>query len=460
MAKKRVIIVGSGPAGMFAALELSFNPEIEVLLFEKGPLREERTKNNVTSGWGGAGAFSDGKLVLSTEIGGQMAEIIGEHRFRKLMGQVDKAFTHFGGDQKIYEKNYKKIKKLVETAASFDLRLIPTKTRHFGSDNTPEIVKNIKQELERRGVKIYLETPVESIEKENNLFLVRTGGEYPEVFESQYVIVATGRDGAEWFTGFANSSGMTILKSNTVDIGVRVEVPEYVFKPITDYIYDPKFVIRKTKCAGDKVRTFCVCARGEVITETYHGILTTVNGHSFEKDLTKRTRNTNFAVLVSVNFTEPFKEPFEFAKNISENANKLAGEGKVLIQRLGDLTAPEERRSKPERMEEIKDLIVPTLKEAVPGDIGFFIPYRHMKDILEMLRRLNEVAPGVWSEHTLLYGPEVKFYSNRVETSPELETQIEGLFTVGDGAGITRGILQASISGIVAAQAIIKRCRD
>lgn len=460
MSEKRVVIVGSGPAGMFAALELSLNPGIEILMFEKGPLREGRVKDNVTSGWGGAGAFSDGKLVLSTEVGGHMAEILGENRFHRLMVEVDKVFARFGGDQKIYEKNYRKIKKLVESAASYDLRLIPTKTRHFGSDKAPEIVKNIKEELEGRGVKIYLETPVESIEKEKETFLVKTGGKNPGLFKSQYVIVATGRDGASWFVELANKLQLPIIKSTVVDIGLRVEVPEYVLKPITDYIYDPKFVIKKTKCAGDKVRTFCVCPRGEVITETYHGILTTVNGHSFEKDPSKKTKNTNFAILVSVNFTEPFKEPLEFARSISENGNRLAGERKVLVQRLGDLTAPEERRSKPERIEEIKDLIVPTLKEAVPGDIGFFIPYRHMKNILEMLERLNKIAPGVWSEHTLLYAPEVKFYSNKVETSNELETGINGLFAVGDGAGISRGILHASVSGKVAAQAILKRTKD
>ncbi|MBI2450699.1 MAG: FAD-dependent oxidoreductase [Candidatus Nealsonbacteria bacterium] len=447
MMKKRVIIVGSGPAGLFGALELSRDSGIEVCIFEK------------KSRCGGAGTNSDGKLVLSGEVGGEMPGIIGQDRFHQLMGVVDRTFTRFGGEQKIYEKNYRKIKKLVETAASFDMHLIPTKTRHFGSDNAPEIVKNIKEELEKRGVKIYLNTPVESVEKKDKVFLVKTGGKDPKEFESDYVIVATGRDRTGWWVELAKNLGLNTIKADTYDFGVRVEVPEYVFKPVTDYLYDPKFVIYKTKCTGDKVRTFCVCPKGQVITETESG-LTLVNGHSFEKDSSRKTNNTNFAILVSTVLKQGFDKPFEFARNLSMLGNYLAVEGKVLVQRLGDLTAPQERRSYPERIEEIKDFIVPTLKTAFPGDIGHFIPYRPMRSILEMLERLNNMVPGISSDHTLLYAPEAKFYSNRVESSQDLETKIEGLFAVGDGAGITRGIMHASISGIVAAQAILKRCRN
>lgn len=455
MSKKRVIIIGTGPAGLLAALELSENPNVEILMFEKGPLREERTEDNVISGWGGAGAFSDGKLVLSSEIGGNLASVISRERFKELMEKVDRTFLKFGGHQETYEKDPAKIRELVEKASAFDLRLIPTKTRHFGSDRAPEIAKNIKKGLENRGVQIYLETPVRSIRKKGNKFLVRAGGKHGGEYKADYVIAAPGRDGADWLAVQAQRFGLVLPGQTVVDLGLRVEVPAHIFKPITDYIYDPKFILKKTKCTGDKVRTFCVCPQGQVIIERYRGILTTVNGHSYEQDLSKKSNNTNFAILVSITFDEPFRDPLRFGKYIAELANMLSG--KVMVQRLGDLTAAQERRSTLKRLEETGDFITPTLKEAVPGDLGFAIPYRFMRGILEMLERLNNVAPGVCSEHTLLYAPEVKFYSSRIETSEDLETEIPGFFVAGDGAGISRGILHASISGIVTARSILRR---
>lgn len=455
MAKKRVAIIGSGPAGLFAALELSVNPDIEIAIFEKGPLREARTEDNVTAGWGGAGAFSDGKLVLSTKVGGQhLPLVLGSAKFMDLMKKVDRTFLQFGGRQEIYEQNKNKIRELVEKASAFDLRLTPTKTRHFGSDCAPLIVNNIKEELERRGVQIYLETPIESIEKRDDKFFVKAIGKNVCEYEVNYVIAAPGRDGADWLADQAQRFGLVLPQQTVVDIGVRVEVRDFILKPITDYLYDPKFIIKKTRTTGDRVRTFCVCPNGEVIVERYRGVLTTVNGHSFERNPSGKSRNTNFAILVSVTFDEPFKDPLRFGRHISELANMLSG--KVMVQRLGDLVAAQERRSTLIRLEEVRDLIVPTLKKAVPGDLGFAMPYRFMRGILEMLERLNNMAPGVWSEHTLLYFPEVKFYSSRIETSDDLETAVKGFFVAGDGAGISRGIMHASISGIVAAQSILK----
>lgn len=461
-----VVVIGSGPAGLFFALEYSkFYPDSKIAIFEKGPDRSERTKDNVTSGWGGAGAFSDGKLTMpnvkyprSLEIGGNLASIIGEKKFLELVGYVNDFYTFFGGGQEIYEKNEEKVKELVEKASTCDLRLVPARVRHFGSDQAPEIVKNIKRELERRGVKIFLETPVKAFRKNGNKFSIKTAGTNPGLVRSRYLFVAPGRDGAEWLAEHAKKIGLTLLQQTTVDIGVRVEVPYFVLKPVTDYLYDPKFIIDKTECTGDKVRTFCVCPQGHVIIEKYRGILTTVNGHSFEKDISRKSENTNFAVLVSANFDEPFKDPLMFGRHFAEQHNMLSGG--VMIQRLKDLTAPEERRSKPERLKEIKDLITPTLKEAVPGDMGFAIPYRFMRSLLEMLKKMNNMVPGIWSKHTLLYAPEVKFYSNQLKASKDLETEIGGLFVGGDGAGLSRGILQASISGIVAARAILKKIEE
>lgn len=458
-----VIIGGSGPAGLFAALELTkLCPDKKVAIFEKGPDREERTEDNVTSGLGGAGAFSDGKLILpnsrypySLKVGGHLASIIGEKRFLELVEHVDQIYTEFGGHQEIYEKDEAKIKELVEKASAFDLRLVPTRTRHFGTDRAPEIVKAIAKELRNRGVEIYLESPIKSIRKEGNRFLVKVTGKTAGIFKSRYVIAAPGRDGADWLAGQAKKLDLVLPQQTTVDIGVRVEVRDFILKPITDYIYDPKFIIKKTECAGDWVRTFCTCPNGHVIVEKYRGLLTSVNGHSYERDPSQKSENTNFAILVSIKFDEPFREPLIFGQRISELANLLSG--KVMVQRLGDLTAAEERRSRPERIAEISDLIIPTLKEAYPGDIGFVIPYRFMRDILEMIEKLDKIAPGVNSKHTLIYIPEVKFYSSKIETTEDLETAVEGFFVAGDGPGISRGILQSSGSGIVVAQAIAQK---
>ncbi len=457
MAKKRVIIVGSGPTGLFTALELSKNSDLEILILEKGPFREVRTEDNLISGIGGAGAFSDGKLSLpnsdyprSLNVGGQLVSVVGEKEFLKLVRQVDQTYTRFGGRPDNFGNNGAKIQELMDKAEVFGLRVIPTKVRHFGSDLAPEIIKNIVAELQERGVQIYSESPVKRIRKEGKRFLVKIAGENSGLFESSYLVAAPGREGADWLSGQARKLGAEIQPRQTsVDIGVRVEVKAHILKPITDYLYDPK-IEYFPKPFEDRVRTFCVCPRGEVLIEKYRGLLTTVNGHSlFEKSLSE---NTNFALLVSVNFTEPFKEPIKFAQSISENANRLAGEGRVLVQRLGDLRNG--RRSKSEKITQW--LVKPTLKEATPGDISFVIPYRHLTGILKMLEVLDKIAPGVNGENTLLYAAEVKFYSSRIKTSKELEAR-ENFFVGGDGAGITRGLVQSSASGIIIARAIIKR---
>lgn len=454
-----VIIIGSGPAGMFAGLELSkLCPNKKIAIFEKGPYRLERTEDNLTSGWGGAGTFSDGKLTLpnlkfpqSLSVGGHLVSMIGKWKFLKLIEYVNQIYTDFGGRSEIYEKNEEKIQELVERASRCDLRIIPTRIRHFGSDLVPKIAKSIKEELQQRGVEIFLETPVKSIQKSSNKFLVKI--ENGDLYKSKYLLAAPGREGADWLVRQAEILGLEIQPRQTsVDIGVRVEVQNHILRPLTDYLSDPK-IEYYSKLFKDKVRTFCVCKNGQVVVEKYRGLLTTVNGHSlYEKPL---SGNTNFAILVSVNFTKPFKDPLEFAKSISENANRLAGKGKVLVQRLGDLR--DGRRSTDEKIAE--GFVEPTLKEATPGDIGFVIPYRFMFSILGMLKALDKIAPGLNGDHTLLYAAEVKFYSSRIKTSPELETVLPGLFVAGDGAGISRGLVQSSASGIIAAQALAKRLK-
>jgi hypothetical protein len=266
-----------------------------------------------------------------------------------------------------------------------------------------------------------------------------------EKLSSKYVIAAPGRVGAEWLTKQARLLGLETLQ-NPVDLGVRVEVPTPVMEPLTTILYEPKFIFT-SKTFDDPVRLFCLCPGGEVITETYDGVVT-VNGHSYED---RKTRNTNFAILVSTTFTEPFKEPIAYGKYIARLANLLGGG--ILVQRLGDLDVG--RRSTRKRLE--RNLVEPTLKNATPGDLSFVLPYRYLVDVKEMIKAIDQVAPGVYEKHTLLYGVEVKFYSSRMELNSCLEAKVQNLFAVGDGAGVTRGLMQASISGIIAAREIARR---
>ena len=433
---------------------------MKITIFEKGSDRKQRTEDNLTSGLGGAGAFSDGKLTLpnlkypkSLEIGGRLASIIGEERFLQIVDRVDRIYSEFGGRLNIYEDGKdKQIKELVERAADFDLELIPTRVRHFGSDLSPKIIKNITKELRRRGVEILVDTPVETITQtggklSNEDFLLDIGGKNIK-YKARYVVAAPGRDGADWLAKQAESLGIEVQpRHSSVDIGVRVEVRSHTMKPLIDYLYDPKIVCYP-KPFENRTRTFCVCPYGEVLIEKYQGLFTTVNGHSlFEKPL---SNNTNFAILVSADFTEPFNEPLRYAGRVSELANMLGG--KVLVQRLGDLRVG--RRSNPEKID--RGLVKPTLKEATPGDLSFALPYRHLSNILGILEAMDNIAPGINGDNTLLYGNEVKFYSSRVKTSQDLEA-MQNFFVAGDGAGNTRGMLQSSVAGIIVAEAIAKR---
>jgi len=452
-----VIIIGAGPAGIFTALELTKKGNLSILIVEKGKSIEQRecpmrSKGggchhcipcSILSGWGGAGAFSDGKLNLSTEIGGQLDNYIGKKEVTKLIKYTDNIYLEFGADKNVYGTEKEEIEILKRKASYVGLKLIPTIIRHLGTEKSVAILQKMQDHLSDK-IDIKINTEVEKI-LVNDEKIVGIKTSKGEIIKGKYIIAAPGRVGSEWLKKKAIELKIK-LYNNPVDVGVRVEVPAITMKHLTDVIYESKLVYY-TKLFDDKVRTFCMCPYGEVTTEFNDGI-TYVNGHSYQEH---RTDNTNFALLVSTNFTEPFKQPIAYGKYIANLANILSGG--VIIQRLGDLELG--RRSTHDRINH--SIVTPTLKGAIPGDLSFVLPYRILTDIIEMLKTMDKIASGVYSKHTLIYGAEVKFYSSRLELTDCLETRIKNLFAIGDGAGISRGLIQASASGIMVADEILKR---
>lgn len=451
-----VIIIGAGPAGIFTALELA-DKGFSILMVEKGQdIRERiatsRNKDalpkdkvrNVVCGWGGAGAFSDGKLTLTTEYGGNLDDYMSKAELMDKIKYVDSIYCKFGGaDRKVYgDEHLDEIHAIQRRAAAADLRLVPARIRHLGTDVNAQILTNMRDFLEGKA-DILSDTAVEHIvEHDGQIEGVMIDGQF---YRCKYLVSAPGREGSEWFIKEVSAMGLH-LTSNAVDIGVRVEMPSEIFEPITDIVYESK-LIYFSKSFDDRIRTFCMNPYGFVVTENNDGLLT-VNGHSYAH---KRSENTNFAILVSKKFTDPFHEPIKYGKYIANLANILGGG--VIVQRLGDFL--DGRRSTPERIR--RGLVRPTMMEATPGDLSLVLPYRHMLDIKEMLEALDKVAPGANSRHTLLYGVEVKFYSNRLDLNEHLETKIPNFFAIGDGAGITRGLVQASAAGVTVGREILKR---
>ena len=456
-----VIIIGSGTAGIFAGYELTrLHPGLRVLTLEQGgeidsrhcPIVAGKTAACVQCpicdtmcGFGGAGAFSDGKYNFTTAFGGWLTDFMPDREVMELIDYVDCVNVLHGATDQIFSTSTPEARVLRRKALEFDLHLLQARCKHLGTENNLNILRRL-YDTARTRVEFSFHTQVTGITNMGGEgYRVTTGK--GEDYDCDWLIAAPGRSGAEWFALQCKSLGLELL-NNQVDIGVRVELPAEVFRHITDVVYESKLVYR-TKLYGDQVRTFCMNPYGHVVTENVEGI-NTVNGHSYA-DPALQSENTNFALLVSNRFTSPFNEPYRYGKHIASLSNMLAGG--VLVQRFGDLVRGV--RSNEHRL--ARSFTRPTLSAATPGDLSLALPKRQLDNIIEMIYALDKLAPGTANHDTLLYGAEVKFYSARLELSSELETSLPGFFAVGDGAGITRGLAQAGASGVKAARVISAR---
>lgn len=453
-----VILIGAGAAGIFAAYELvKDGKEMDVLMLEKGYALDKRacpkTKNpdipcrckscSIMEGFYGAGGFSDGKYNITNSFGGDLYRYIGDQQAIDLMWYVDEINLAMGGqDARLYSTGNTDLK---AEALKHDLHLLDAQVRHLGTDRNFVIAQNMFDFIKDM-MDIHFESEVLTINKVNDRFVVTTKD---GTFEGKKVILATGRTGSKWISTVCQNFGIK-TESNRVDIGVRVELPALVFKAITDQVYESKIVYR-TERYNDLVRTFCMNPNGEVVTENY-GDIVTVNGHSYS-DPGKHTENTNFALLVTNKFTEPFKNSNEYGEHIARLSNMLGGG--VIMQRFGDLVKG--RRSSERRM--LKCFTKPTLK-ATPGDLSLVLPKRQLEDIIEMIYALDKIAPGTANEDTLLYGVEVKFYNSKVDVDSNLETSVEGLYILGDCSGVTHSLSQAAASGIYVARRLKRLSKE
>lgn len=451
-----VIIIGSGPGGIFAAYELmQQKPDIKVAVFEAGhalnkrrcPIDGDKIKTcigckscSIMSGFGGAGAFSDGKYNITNDFGGTLYEYIGKKQALDLMKYVDEINLKYGGEgTKLYTTAGSQFKTI---CVQNDLHLLDASVRHLGTDINYVVLENLYAYLEDK-VDFFFDTPVQTIEIVDNGYVVKC---MDSNYKCEKCVVSVGRSGSKWMEQVCKELDIP-TKSNRVDIGVRVELPANVFAHLTDELYESKIVYR-TKKYEDRVRTFCMNPKGAVVNENTNGIIT-VNGHSYE-DPAMQTENTNFALLVAKHFSEPFKDSNGYGESIARLSNMLGGG--VIVQRFGDLIRGQ--RSTPSRIEEA--FITPTL-QATPGDLSLVLPKRILDGIIEMIYALDKVAPGTANDDTLLYGVEVKFYNMEVEVSEKLESRYNGLYIIGDGSGITHSLSHASASGVHVARDIANK---
>ena len=469
-----IIVVGMGPSAIFLAYELIQKNEAKnILLIDEGKPVEKRNCPiekvgeclkckpfcNITSGFSGAGAFSDGKLSLYNEedddlyVGGNLHKYIGVEKTKRLIDYTDDIYLKFGADKKLEGIEHKEeITKLKKKAKKEDITLIGIPIRHLGTEKSHEIYKKIQDHLQENGVNMLYETIVTDLIVENEKIKgvkIKNANKPTEVTEltSKKVVLAVGRKGADWLVNMCDKHNIK-TEPGTVDIGVRYELKDEVMAEVNKYLYEGKFISRPYPFR-DKVRTFCQNPSGFVSEEVYDDNLSLVNGHSY-KD--KKSKNTNLAILVSHNFKDPFDKPIEYGKNIAKNVNEL-GNGTVLVQRLGDIYRG--KRTWPEELE--NNEVEATLKSAVPGDITFAIGYRTMTDILQFINAMDKVVEGFADPHNLLYAPEIKFYSNKVLIDSNFETSIKDLYCIGDGGGMTRGLMMASAAGVQMARNLLEK---
>ena len=468
--KYDVIIVGAGPSGYMCAYELANKrSDLKILLIDRGrniydrkcPVLEHKidkcpvnTKGyrechpacSITSGFGGAGAYSDGKFNITTEFGGWLTDYIDPDELIKLIKYVDDINLSFGATEVITNPDTPKIREIEHRAMSVGVKLLRAKVRHLGTEENIKILTRIYESLEGK-MDFRFATKVTDIIVEDKVIkgVVLENG---EKLEADYVVLGVGREGSKWITSIFDKYQVPMSQTQ-VDIGVRVECPNMVMEEINENLYEGKFLYKTS--VGSTVRTFCSNPGGHVVVENYEGVMN-VNGHSYN-DPKLSSPNTNFALLVSHHFEEPFKKPNEYALKVSSLANQLAC-GSVIVQKYGDVKLG--RRSTPKRIAE--GFVRPTLKEVVPGDLALALPYKTMRSIIEMIEVLDKITPGIATEHTLLYGVEAKYYSAHPQMNDELEvTDISHLYVAGDGAGLTRGLAQASACGVYIARNIINR---
>ena len=468
--KYDVIIVGAGPSGYMCAYELANKkPELKILLIDRGkniyerkcPVLEHKLEKcpinqkgyrecypacSITNGFGGAGAYSDGKFNITTEFGGWLTDYMPAEDLMDIIKYVDDINLSFGATPVLTDPDTPKVREIEKRALSVGVKLLRSKVRHLGTEENLKILSRIYESLLPKLEMRFSTKVTDIIVKDNRVCGVQL--ENGETLEANYVVLGVGREGSKWLSELFDKHHIP-MDQTQVDVGVRVECPNIVMEEINENLYEGKFVYKAS--VGSTVRTFCANPGGHVVVENYEGVMN-VNGHSYN-DSSLSSNNTNFALLVSHHFEEPFKKPNEYALKVSSLANQLAC-GSVIVQKYGDIKLG--RRSTKKRIAE--GFVTPTLKEAVPGDLALCLPYKTMRSIIEMIEVLDKITPGIATEHTLLYGVEAKYYSAHPKMSNELEVDgITNLYVAGDGAGLTRGLAQASACGVYIARNIIKK---